>query len=194
MSRRGIQIKAMLTLGILVGFGAVSTLAAWTGTATATSTISAGTVSLGIGGAAENATAATYSVPIAGTDWYPGLSRAAVVVVKNTGSLTVPYSIAGSVAETGTGTLGQGLEISVRINSGLNGTAPNKTCTTTVPEDVVYSKPAKVPFAGASEPRTLASGSSETLCVQYTLPKTASNELQGNATSVELAFTATAGS
>ncbi|HJX80096.1 hypothetical protein [Glutamicibacter sp.] len=190
MSRRGMQIKAMLTLGILVGFGAVSTLAAWTGTATATSSISSATVSLGVGATASTATTASYTVPITGAGWYPGMSQAAVVVVKNTSSIAVPYSIAGSVAETGAGTLGNALNVAVKTGGGVTGTAPNVTCTGTS----AVTKTAGSAFPAAVVRPTLAPGASETLCVQYGLPSTAANALQGNATSVKLNFTATVGS
>ena len=191
MSRRGMQVKALLSMGILVGFGAVSTLAAWSGTATATSTISAATVSLGVGNTAVDTK--TYTVPLGTDKWYPGMSKAAVVVVKNTSSMDVPYSIAGSLTETGTGTLGNALSVSVKTGSTVTGSAPNATCSGT--GNTVVDKVAGNAFPVPKlRPDMLAPGSWETLCVQYSLPSTAPNTVQGNSTTVKLTFTATVGS
>jgi predicted ribosomally synthesized peptide with SipW-like signal peptide len=186
--RRAMQVKALLSMGVLVGLGAVSTLAAWTGSATATSTISAGTISLGAG-ATSGSVQASYPV-LTGTNWYPGMSQAAVVVVKNTGSLAAPYSIAGSVAETGAGALGNGLNVVV-TNGAVSGTSPLATCT---PGTFQMTKAAGAAFPAAVARPSLAPGASETLCVQYTLPTTAPSTLQAAATAVTLTFTATIGS
>lgn len=186
-SRRAMQIKALLSIGILAGFGAVSTLAAWTGTATAMSAISAATVSLGVGATAVDT--ASYNVPINGANWYPGMSQAAAVVVKNTSSIAVPYSITGSVVETGGGLLGNALNVVV-TSGNVTGTAPAATCSGAP----VVSKPASAAFPAPVVRPTLNPGASATLCVQYTLPLNAANTLQGSSTTVKLAFTATIGS
>lgn len=187
MSRRGIQVKALLSMGILVGFGAVSTLAAWTGTATATSTMSAATVALGVGKTESDST--TYTVPLETADWYPGMSQAAIVVVKNSGSIAVPYTITGSITEAVSGKLGSALAIVVTDGT-VSGSAPNATCT----GSPLLSKGATEPFPAASARLALAPGASETLCVHYSLPTSAANTLQGNSTTVNLTFTATVGS
>lgn len=186
--RRATQVKALLSMGILLGFGAVSTLAAWTGTATATSSLGAATVSLGVGATAVDTN--SYTVPITGTNWYPGMSQAAVVVVKNTGSVAVPYSISGSITETGAGALGNALNVLVTTGT-VTGTSPNVTCSGAH----LLEKPALAPFpAAALGPAPLAPQASATLCVQYSLPAGAASSLQGATTSVKLTFTATVGS
>ncbi|MFC8302287.1 SipW-dependent-type signal peptide-containing protein [Specibacter sp. NPDC057265] len=188
-SRRAMQIKALLSMGMLVGLGAVSTLAAWTGTATATSApITAAKVSLGVGATADNAS--SYTVPINGSNWYPGMSQALPVVVKNTSTLALPYSITGSVTENAGGGLGQALHVVVTAGT-VTGTAPNVSCTGTP----LVSKAALASFpAPVVRPSSLAPEASETLCVQYSLPATANTALQGNSTTVKLTFTATVGS
>lgn len=187
-ARRGMQLKALLSMGILLGFGAVSTLAAWTGTATATSSLGAATVTLGVGATAVDTN--SYTVPISGANWYPGLSQAAVVVVKNTGSVTVPYSISGSITETGAGALGNALNVVVTTGA-VTVTAPNSFCGGAH----LLEKPALAAFpSAAAGPATLAPQASVTLCVQYSLPAGAASSLQGNSTSVKLTFTASVGS
>lgn len=191
MSRRGMQIKAMLTLGILVGFGAVSTLAAWTGTATATSNISSATVALGVGAMADAASATTYQMPITGSNLYPGTSSVSTVLVKNTGTISAPYTVQGKVTESGATTLGAGLNISLKIGATVSGSGANVTCSGGT---TIVSKSAGAQFNGSSIPRTLDSGASESLCIQYALPTTAANSLQGATTSIGLTFTSTVGS
>jgi hypothetical protein len=185
------QIKAMLTLGILVGFGAVSTLAAWTGTATATSNISSATVALGVGATADAASATTYQMPITGSNLYPGTSSVSTVLVKNTGTISAPYTVQGKVTESGATTLGAGLNISLKIGATVSGSGANVTCSGGT---TIVSKSAGAQFNGSSIPRTVDSGASESLCIQYALPTTAANSLQGATTSIGLTFTSTVGS
>ena len=192
MSRRGMQVKALLSIGILAGVGAVSTLAAWTGAATATSEISAAKVSLGAG-ATAGATTASYTVPIDQTNWYPGMSQAAVVVVTNTSSIAVPYSITGSAVDSGAETLGNALSVSVKTGSKVTGTVPNATCDGT--DNTIVDKAAGNAFPEPElRPDKLAPGASESLCVQYSLPTSAPNTVQGKSTTIKLTFTSTVGS
>jgi len=191
MSERSARIKAVLSLGVIVGFGAVSTLAAWTGEATATSSISTATVALGVGGTAGTATSASYQMPINGSSLFPGASSASVVVVKNTGSISAPYVFQGKITEAGTTTLGAGLNVVVKTGATVSGSGSSVTCSGGT---TLMMKNAGAQFGGASNPRPLTSGSSETLCVQYSLPVNAANALQGASTTLSLAFTSTVGS
>ncbi|QEP08382.1 SipW-dependent-type signal peptide-containing protein [Glutamicibacter sp. ZJUTW] len=191
MSRRSVQIKAILSMGILVGLGAVSTLAAWTGTATATSSITAAKVSLGVGATASGATSASYTVPLSSVNWYPGVSAAALVVVKNTSSVPLPYSIKGSITESGVVELGKAMAVVVKIGSTVSGTAPNATCSGGT---TLITKAAGSAFGADVVRPVLAADASETFCVQYSLPTTAANNLQGATTKLDLTFTGTVGS
>lgn len=192
MSNRSTKIKALLSLGLLVGFGTVSTLAAWTGTATATTSITAATVSLGVGANATSATTSTYTVPITGTDWYPGASAAVLVTVKNSSSVAVSYSMQGAITESSQYELGKAMQVSVRSGASITGTAPAATCTGGTP---VISKASGAAFdAPAARPAQLAPNGSETYCVQYSLPTAAANNLQGAATKIDIVFTASVGS
>lgn len=187
-ARRSMQLKAVLSLGMLVGIGAVSTLASWTGGATATAHITAATVSLGVGGTAGGAT--TYPVPINGSNWYPGMSQAQKLVVTNTSTVAVPYSISGSFTDIPAAGLGQAMTLLIS-DGAVQGAAPNASCsggTQIMKKDTAVAFPAPV-LRGS-----LAPGASETFCVQYQLPLTAANTLQGATTSMTLTFTATVGS
>ena len=191
MSTRSMRVKAIWSRGILRGFGAVSTLAAWTGSATATSTVKSATVALGVGATVGSATSQTYSMTITGNNLYPGASSASTVTVKNTGSISAPYTVSGNVTETGSGTLGAGLAVTAKVGATVSGSGSNITC---AGGTNIVSKNANASFSASSDPRTLAAGSSETLCVQYSLPSAAANTLQGSSTTISLNFTSTVGS
>lgn len=191
MNDKSIRIKAVLSLGILVGFGAVSTLASWTGQATATSSISTATVALGVGGAAGSASSASYQMPIMGNNLLPGATSASIVVVKNTGSISAPYSFQGKITESGSATLGSALSIQVKIGASVSGSGSSVTCSGGT---VLMTKTAGSKFDSPTDTRTLTPGSSESLCVQYSLPVTAANALQGTSTTIALDFTSSVGS
>jgi predicted ribosomally synthesized peptide with SipW-like signal peptide len=192
MSRRSVQIKAILSLGILVGLGTVSTLAAWTGTATATSSITAAKVSLGVGATASGATSASYTVPLSSVNWYPGSSAAAIVVVKNTSSVPLPYSIRGSITESGGVELGKAMEVLVKTGATVSGSAPDATCLGGA--EAIKKGPGFAFAAEAVSLGELAVGATATFCVQYSLPFNAVNNLQGATTKLDLVFTGTVGS
>jgi len=191
MNDKSIRIKAVLSLGILVGFGAVSTLASWTGQATATSSISTATVALGVGGTAGSASSVSYQMPITGNNLFPGATSASVVVVKNTGSISAPYSFQGKITESGSATLGSALGIQVKTGASVSGSGSSVTCSGGT---VLMTKTAGSKFGSASATRPLTPGASESLCVQYSLPVTAANALQGASTTIALDFTSTVGS
>lgn len=183
--RRAMKLKALLSLGLLTGFGAVSTLAAWTGEATATSSISAGTVAIGVGALGESVSA-DYPLDM-GTNWYPGLSKATMITVKNTGTLAAPYAVAGQVEESIPGELGKYLQVRVLTGATLSGTASCSGGTERLTKASGFS------FTQMSGTQTLNAGTGQNLCVEYSLPMNAPNTLQGKSTTITLTFTATLG-
>ncbi|WP_146073137.1 hypothetical protein [Arthrobacter sp. N199823] len=183
VNRRRMQLKALLSLGLLAGFGAVSTLAAWTGEATATSSIQAGTVAIGVGATADS-TSGSYTLPPS-SNWYPGVNRAVLVSVKNIGTLAAPFAISGITTPAGVGTLGESMHVKVTRGA----TVGDATCDGAA----VLEKTAGNGFSGSSVPQLLAAGEVQAVCVQYSLPSTAPSTLQGKSTTVTLTFTATVG-
>ena len=180
---RGMQVKALLSLGLLAGFGAVSTLASWTGEATTTSELSAATISIGVG---ESGAAAgkDFVLPIDGANWYPGVSRAGMVTVKNSGSTPVPYTIGATVTDHISGQPFTWLRVKVASGSTTDGTS----CT----GEVLLDNPTGV-FTGTSAPRELAVAGEHAVCVQYSLPLDTPGTMQGKVADVMLTFNATLG-
>ncbi|MCW4465485.1 hypothetical protein OK351_08215 [Glutamicibacter sp. MNS18] len=188
------QVKALLSLGILLGFGAVSTMASWTGTATSTSTISAATVALAIGDS-EPLDSVTYELGMATMEWFPGMRQAETVALKNIGTVDSPYSIGGSM---GAGELGLAMEISVHPGGTVSDVSETVVSCTGNAEYVKAS--GEQSFTSSQQPEssslmlgTLAVGASETFCVQAELPIGSASSLQGQQSSMNLTFTATVG-
>ena len=178
--RRAMKLKALLSIGLLTGLGAVSTLAAWTGEATATSSISAGTVAIGVGALGESVSV-DYPLDM-GTNWYPGLSKATMITVKNTGTLAAPYTVS---ADAGAGELGRAMTVKITTGSMLD----SSTCG----EPLVLQKDAGFVSAQAAGTPTLDAGKVQNLCVEYSLPVNAPNSLQGKSATITLTFTSTLG-
>lgn len=174
------RIRAVLSLGIVLGLGTVSTLAYWTDEAAlAGGTFQAGTLDIKLDGNQNGSTQFTDS--FAATNMEPGQSRAAAVQVQNAGTLPFNYS----VSATGNGGLNAFLTYTVRAGGTVSGT----TCTggTQV-------------FSGAigtgttvSPTRLLAvapnAGNAESFCITATLP-TGTTGGQGQTAQVDFTFNA----
>lgn len=185
--RRSLQIKALLSLGLLAGFGSVSTLAAWTGGATATSTIGAGTVAIEVLDA-NGAPLAQGKLELPVGDWYPGRSEAAMVTVRNTGTLAAPFAISRAITEESAGSLGAAMAVQV-TNGSVIGTPGGASCD----GDVLLTKAATKSLGDRQLQPAPAVDSEMALCVEYSLPLGAANALQGQSTTITLTFTATVG-
>ncbi|UPK76940.1 SipW-dependent-type signal peptide-containing protein [Nocardioidaceae bacterium SCSIO 66511] len=168
------RVRAVLSLGFVAGLAVATTSAYWTDTATATATISTGSIDLRLGAAAvDNDPVETTSFSI--SDMVPGSTKDQPLPVANVG--TVPITYAMSV--TASGGLASGLRMQV-YSADSDG-----ACTGTVVADGLPMSAAS--FSG----RPLAAGGHERLCLRVTLPVGASSALQGTSATATLTFTAT---
>lgn len=170
---RGVRARAILSLGVVLGLGSVGTLAYWTDSATLTGgSFTTGTLDLTLSGAHN------FSTEFAAQNMQPGDSKAAVVTVKNAGSIDFTYTATGS----GIGALAPLLRFTV--TAGGNLADGGKTCTggATVVSNVALG--ANTPVVPTS--RSLQAGAEETLCVQATLPAT---ETGGQGSTAQATFT-----
>jgi predicted ribosomally synthesized peptide with SipW-like signal peptide len=184
-------LRALLSLGMVVGLGATGTYAYWTDTATVSGTaISAGTIDLkvnkGVGGDQDNIS--DYTTMNIST-MVPGNSTAGTITVKNNGTAPLNYYVNASGTNTDTKGLAAALTIKVTGDAATGGSGSAKTCpgaalstATGFGADMLGS---------AAVPRLLAAGASETLCIQATLPTNASTTLQGATTNVTFTFNGT---
>ena len=173
-----VRLRALLSLGIVGGFGAVGTLAAWSDSATATAQFSAGTLDLTLNGEADDAVDLT---SLTMTNMYPGSSKAAVVSVANSGTLPFTYNFAATAS--GNASLGSALAVAVYPGA-LDADGINCVGTTTLASGSLNG-------ASLTTPRALASAGTEQLCIRVSLPASADNALQGTSTTAAFTFTAT---
>ncbi|MEO6606133.1 MAG: TasA family protein [Aeromicrobium sp.] len=157
------RVRALLSLGMVFGLGAVGTLAYWTDSATLTGgTFTAGTLDIKL---KSGATAAVDNNPAGfATDFtvgnmQPGDSKSAVVSVLNSGSLGFLYSATGTV--TGTG-LGPFLRFTVYPGGAVSG----NSCTGTS----VFGPAALTTNTPIFANRAIAAAGNETFCVVATFP------------------------
>jgi predicted ribosomally synthesized peptide with SipW-like signal peptide len=179
---------------MVLGLGAVGTLAAWTDESRATATFTAGTLDLKLKTLPDGTLAD--SVAVTSLDMaamYPGVSKAAMVQVSNSGSVPLSYTLAGSAVAGAVG-LGGSLGTSLLVGVYSGGTAENTATTGSCTGTRIGT--ANVALVGSliSAPRTLAPAATENICLAVSLPLTAENNLQGTSTTATFTFNASTGS
>jgi predicted ribosomally synthesized peptide with SipW-like signal peptide len=186
---RSARVRAILSLGIVLGFGVTATLAQWTDTANVTTgTFTAGSLDLQIDGN-QGKPAAYAKTALAMPDMYPGASVAAMLAVQNKSSAAkLTYTMTGSA----TGTLGAALKL--KIFTG--GTAANAngvgTCDgTQVGSEISLSNTAGTAIISTERGPLAASTGVENLCFRVELPAAAPDALQGQSSVATFVFTAT---
>lgn len=193
------RARALLSLGIILGLGSVSTLAYWTDEATlAAGTIQSGSLDLKLDGA-DNLPSTT---KLAITNLVPGESVAATVNVQRApGTVAFTYSVTGKVNEThelatglrfklfagaaGTSSAnGNGIRTQscggTQLAGGTDGIALS-TATDLVTNRTALATPSTVQPAAVTE----------NLCIQAILPSTAGNGTQSKSATATFAFNAT---
>lgn len=184
------KTRALLATGIVVGLGAVGTLAAFTDTASFTSTFSTGSVDIALDGANEGK-----PNPYAFTAWdsllmVPGTAKYAPLVVNNKGTSPFTYTMA-TPALAGTTALAEGptgLQAGIVVITGTTCDAASFAAGTSV------STTGSLSTLAIPTPRQLAPGDSETLCFQAVLPQTAPDSLSGVTVTPTFTLTAVAAS
>lgn len=175
--------RAVLSLGVVLCLGATGTLAAWTDNATIGGvTLTAGKIDLKVndqdnitGYAALNASA-----------MMPGNSTAAVMTVKNAGTVPLQWTLTSSGTDVTQGPLGMTAALDAKVTSGtVAGSGSAATCTGTPIGSGQFSGTI------VSTPRTLAAGASEKICVQATLNQDAPSSVQGGTANIVLTFKGT---
>lgn len=193
--------RAVLTLGVVLGLGAVGTLAAWSDTATATSgAFSTGSVDIQLNNDQGNPTAyafATLNMPNLLSSpnksiMLPGNSVAATLPVQNKGSLAFGYTLAASA--TGV-LLAPYLTVAVYTGATASNTAATGTCGGTGSSQIgtgtTLSTSGSVPLIAISRALGATTGA-ETLCFVVTLSSSAPTTVQSETATATFVFTATA--
>lgn len=179
----GSRSRAIASLGIVLGLGAIGTLAAWSDTATATSGVfSTGSIDLQLNGSQGNPDAYGFAT-LTKTGMMPGTSVAATLPVQNTGSTPFNYTM---VANATSSTLAPQLKVLVST-----GTSNGAVCSggTVIANNVALVSGGQVNLIPTARP--LANGNSETLCFQVTLDANAPTTVQNQTVNASFNFNAT---
>ncbi len=178
-----VRLRAFFALGVVGVLGATgTTFAAWTdNVSVAGTTFTAGTIDLKVNGADA---AATFPTSLALGTMVPGSSVASLLPVRNNGTAQLKYTATSAVTNADGKGLGTALTYTITAGT-VTGSAPSATCSGTA--IATGSLGGTVIGSG----RLLATGATDTLCVQVTLPGTAPTTLQGATTTVTFTFLGT---
>ena len=180
-------LRALLSLGMVVGLGVTGTYAYWTDQVQVTgTTISTGTIDLKVNNQDSVTTFTTMNI----TTMVPGDSVAGVLTVKNAGTAPLKYYVDAAASNGDSKGLGAALQVKVTGDASTSGSGRSVTCAgaalggagTTFTSNMLGS---------AASPRLLNAGASETICIQASLPTNASTSLQGATTNVTFTFSGT---
>lgn len=175
--RRG---RAVASLGLVVGLGAVGTLAYWSDSVeVAGGTFTAGTLDLTVDGIdGEPGESTAFTTKFAAPNMKPGDSRAADLQIANRGTIDFEYVVSGVAP----GELAETLVVSVRVGATAN--ASGTACvggTETFSGHLGAASTAVVP-----QRRPLAADGAESLCVVASMP---SGTTAGQGRSTTTSFT-----
>jgi predicted ribosomally synthesized peptide with SipW-like signal peptide len=193
-NQRSIRLRALLSAGMVLGLGAVGTLAAWTDQSTATATFSAGTLDLKLKMLPDGTLADSVAMTsLDMTAMHPGVSKAAMVQASNSGSVPLSYTLTGS-AVAGTVGLGGNLGTSLLVGVYSGGSASNTATTGSCTGTRIGTADVAVVGSLISVPRALVPAATENLCLVVSLPANAASNLQGTSTTATFTFNASMGS
>lgn len=183
--QRSRKIKVVLALGTLSSAVWASTYATFTDSADATSTFTAGSVDIVVGGDTSDSYAFT---SLQSSNLKPGDVVYAPLSVDNTGSLGFTYAMTSSSTNADTKALKDTLKLGAKLvaNAGAcdsGGVGYAASATTVMAEGAISG--------AAISSRALAAGAGEVLCFKVELPSTAGDALQGATTTTTMTFAAT---
>lgn len=185
--RRG-RVRAVLSLGAVLGLGAVGTLAAWSDSATATtgsfSTGSGSVIKMELNGNSGAAEFNDFNV----SDLMPGEGKAALLVVKNSGAAADgdgTFDYTSEVVTTGPTVLADALTLRVVRGGTVSGT----TCAGGTELESFKLNPTN-PQDTTGAAKTLAPQETDTLCVQVTLANPVTKAASNMFVSTKFHFTA----
>jgi predicted ribosomally synthesized peptide with SipW-like signal peptide len=181
-------VRYLLSAGTVIGVSVTGTLAVWSDSVTVSgTTFTTGTIDLQV----NNLDTVTGYTSLNLPPMVPGNSAAGVLTVKNNGTAPLKYYVDASASNTDTKGLGAALVVKVTNDGSTTGSAPAVTCGGTALASTGTTFAANL--VSSTAPRLLAAGTSETLCIQATLPGNLTGSvpgagLQGASTTVGFTF------
>jgi predicted ribosomally synthesized peptide with SipW-like signal peptide len=176
--------RIILSLGLVLGLGSMGTFAYWTDQVTVTGvTFSSGSIDLRV----NNLDTVTSYTTLNLSNMVPGNSSAGVLTIKNQGLSPLKYTATTSATNGDGKDLRSGLSVKVTGDSSVSGSGASTTCSSSALSGTSSSLNGGLVTTG----RLLQPGTTETLCIQITLPTTASSSLQSATSDISMAFNAT---
>ncbi len=197
---RSARTRAILSLGIVLGFGTVSTMAFWTDDATMTTgSFESGTLDVRLNAATNNVgQGGTWNnTSLTLTNAVPGESFANAFPVRNDG--TVPFTFTATATASGalapqllfwTYTGGTATNTGTVAGGNRNGTC-NGTLQSGGANGLTLSGTSSNVVTAAGNPGAVAAGSSRVVCIRVQLTAAAPNGSQGHSGAASFVFNAT---
>ena len=179
------RFRALLGLGVVLVLAVGGSFAYWSDSTTISGTsITSGTIDLKVNG--QDSVTGYASLNI--STMVPGNTVAGVLTITNAGTAPFTYSMDATGTNADGKNLAGALVAKVTGAGSVTGTSPSATCggTTLSGTGTTFS----ANLISSATPRNLAAGGSETVCVQATLPTSASTSLQGATTGITFSVTA----
>ncbi|NMM91767.1 hypothetical protein B2J88_47070 [Rhodococcus sp. SRB_17] len=171
------RTRAVLSLGMVLGLGAVGTMAAWSDSATATTGMfSTSSVQLQV----DNQRPTHQFIALKRNSMQPGQSVAGPVKVQNTGAVNFKWAVAAN--GSGSSTLVGKLTVSLHETAANNGSTCSGTMIGTAKS--VSTSPTLVTG------RTLTAGATDNVCIQVKVDSTAGKTEQFKIADLGFNFTA----
>lgn len=191
-----VRARALLSLGIALGLGAVGTFAYWTDEVT----INAGAFTSGTLDIQVNGQNAYSSSSLSMSAMVPGSTSAEVLVIKNVGTAPAKYTVTGGLSGTNASDFSAAATAGLLVTIRAGGTVSGSTCiggsvvfteaplTNVTTTSLVARRPATA--LGAANGLGVGGGT-ESLCVQLKLSDAAATGLQGKTATVVFAAVGT---
>jgi predicted ribosomally synthesized peptide with SipW-like signal peptide len=197
LSRTGwIRLRALASLGMILGLGAAGTLASWsTSVNAATGMFSTGSIEMKLNGQRPTyAFTALNQINLA-----QGGSTAGMLPVQNTGMVNFTYVASATTTDAGTAsygsasaaTLASNLTLSAFSGGSVTGSAGSETCTGGTLIDTAKSLSTTGPVNFITTPQAVATSTAQNLCIQIKLNPAAPIGARMSAVNVAMQFTAT---
>ena len=154
------RARAIMSIGIVLGLGAVGTLAAWSDTATATSGVfTTGRLDIKVGDPAIDNNPSEFTTTLANPAIFPGDTVAAGLLVSNaTGSVANTYTVSVVASNAALGN---------RLNSSVHTGLPSGSACSGAAISTVTGLETSKPFPALNRP--LAVNGSDQLCISVTM-------------------------
>lgn len=188
-------VRALLSLGMVVGLGATGTYAYWTDQVQVSgTTITTGTIDLkaSTNGGTTYADNPSDFTSMNVSTMVPGNSTAAVLTIKNSGTAPLNYTATAVGSNADNKSLATNLTVKVTLDGATGGSGKNITCPgTAIANSGTSIGLTDTNLISANPVQTLASGQTQTVCIQVGLPSAAPSSLQGATTNLVFTFTGT---